>query len=54
MTKTSPSRYFKTSPESIGVAVVLCFNFPLSQQDEVFVKINREIHTLGERWVTKV
>lgn len=30
MTKRSPFRYFKTSPEIIGLAVMLCIRFPLS------------------------
>ena len=30
MTKRSPFRYFKTSPEIIGLAVMLYIRFPLS------------------------
>ena len=30
MTKQSPFRYFKTSPDIIRLAVVLCVRFPLS------------------------
>jgi len=30
MTKRSPFKYFKTSPEIIRLAVMLCVRFPLS------------------------
>ena len=30
MTKCSPFRHFKTSPEIIRLAVMLCIRFPLS------------------------
>lgn len=33
MTKPSPFRYFKTSPEIISLAVMLYIRFPLSLRD---------------------
>ena len=33
MTKRSPSRYFKTSPEMIRLAVMMYIRFPLSLQN---------------------
>ena len=104
MTKRSPFRYFKTSPESIRLAVMMYVRFPLSLRnvedllhergidishetvrfwwnrfgqlfaaeirkkrvsqmraysnwqwhlDEVFVKINGEMHYLWRQWITK-
>lgn len=49
MTKRPPFRYFKTSPEIIRLAVILCFRFPLSfrrVQDllrERGIEVNHEI-----------
>ena len=43
MTKRNPFRYFKTSPEIIRLAVMLCVRFPLSLRNVEDLMHEREI-----------
>jgi putative transposase len=50
MTKHSPFRYFKTSPEVIRLAVMLYVRFPLSLRNVEDLLHEREIILAGQRW----
>ena len=50
MTKHSPFRYFKTSPEIIRLAVMLYVRFPLSLRYVEGLLHERETNLTGQRW----
>ena len=50
MTKHSPFRYFKTSPEVIRLAVMLYVRFPLSLRNVEDLLHERETNLAGQRW----
>jgi len=50
MTKHSPFRYFKTSPEVIRLAVMMYVRFPLSLRNVEDLLREREINLAGQRW----
>jgi len=50
MTKHSPFRYFKTSPDVIRLAVMLYVRFPLSLRNVEDLLRERETNLAGQRW----
>jgi len=50
MTKHSPFRYFKTSPEVIRLAVMMYVRFPLSLRNVEDLLRERETNLAGQRW----
>ena len=50
MTKYSPFRYLKTSPEVIRLAVMMYVRFPLSLRNVEDLLREREINLTGQRW----
>ena len=50
MTKHSPIRYLKTSPEVIRLAVMLYVRFPLALRNVEDLLRKRETNLAGQRW----
>ena len=50
MTKHSPFRYFKTSPEVIRLAVMMYVRFPLSLRNVEDLLHERETNLAVQRW----